>query len=299
MICLGYGNAEKLYWIKKTVEQNEDIENIVVFSPPKFSIGAEAISSTTGLETVEYTYDDIIMYKVFYPLLERIDNHYLLIINECMRTRERSCLTYNCLNHYLNQTKHRLIFEFLPFVVDASDVPILLDRELPNHFKGRGYDKSMLKEVTLKIAPHHYKLEQTVLEIPEDGQEQYESEKERLFDSLDRGDPDNVPRRMHIWCGKYKRSYVDAHPEIDFVARNARFNRPNVITYKNAVDGKDRFLLDIPHRYMDFNDYLKISRVHALHFISTGLSIDNYYFNRTAEWIQRLEDFYAEAGIYF
>lgn len=299
MICLGYRRAEKLYWLKKIVDQNTEIKNIVVFSPPKFAIGENSISKTTGLETVEYTYDDIIMYKVFYPLLERVDDSYLVVINECMCTRERNCLTYNCLNHYLNQTSHRLVFEYLPFVVDTSDTMILLDRELPHHFKGRGYDAAMLKEVNMRIAPHHYNLTRTLVQLPDGAGESYEKEKERLFDDLGNGDPDNIPRRLHVWCGKFKKTYVNNHPELEFVARNARFKSLNVTTFKQATDGHDRILLDIPHRQIDFNMYLKISGVHDLNFVTTGLNVDEYYYRRTAEWIQRLEDFYEAAGICF
>ena len=65
-----------------------------------------------------------------------MDASYLLIINECLRTRKRSDLTYNCLHHYLNQTPHRLIFEYFPFVSDPNDFMILLDKEFPGNTRG-------------------------------------------------------------------------------------------------------------------------------------------------------------------
>lgn len=299
MIALGYAPTEKMYWVKKMAKENPEIKKVIVFSPPPYSLGAEAVAAAAGCEAVEYTYDDIIMYRVFYPLLEEIDDTRMLVINECMRTTNRNDLTYNCLTHYLNQTKHRLVFEFYPFVSDTADFMILLDREQPNRYKGRGFDPAFLSEpgVVLKVLPHHYTLSQAVIDLPSGAQAAYEAERDRLFDSLGNGDPDNVPRRLHVWCGRYKRPYIDDHLDQSFVARNARFGRSNVTTYKNAAPGVDYHMLDIPCRQMEVNDYLKRTGIHTLRFISTGLSVDNVYYHRIADWIKTLEDFYAAAGI--
>lgn len=297
MIGIGYNDASKLYWIAKACREHGEIRNIVVFSPPQFSLGAKAVSDMTGVKCTEYTYADIIMYRVFYPLLEVIDDSYLIVVNECMRTQNRNDLTYNCLNHYLNQTRHRMIFEHFPLVDRVEDVMILLDREHPNRYKGRGYDPAMLREAELKVAPSHYTLKQITVKLPDGALEKYEAEKDKLFDAIGNGDPDNVPRRLHVWCGRYKRAYVDAHLDVQFVARNARFARPNVSTYANATDGRARVLLDIPHRQMALNDYLKQTQISEIVFISTGLSVDQYYRDRTREWINTLEVWYAQAGV--
>lgn len=297
MIGIGYNDASKLYWIKKACTEHKEIQNVVIFSPPQFSLGAQAVEEDTGCKCTEYTYADIIMYRVFYPLLEVIDDSYLIVVNECMRTQNRNDLTYNCLNHYLNQTCHRMIFEYFPMVDRIEDVLILLDREHPNRYKGRGYDHDMLSEADLKVAPHRYMLRQIAVALPDRAAEKYEAEKDKLFDALGNGDPDNVPRRLHVWCGRYKRVYVDEHPDVQFVARNARFARPNVATYANATDGRARVLLDIPHRQMILNDYLKRTDISELAFVTTGLSVDRYYYDRTREWINTLEGWYAQAGV--
>ena len=55
-------------------------------------------------------YNEVIMYRTFYPLLEEIGPDHLLVVNEFMRTRNRNDLTYNCLRHYLNQCGHTMVF---------------------------------------------------------------------------------------------------------------------------------------------------------------------------------------------
>jgi hypothetical protein len=296
MIALGYTKAEKMKRIQETARQS-GVRRIVIFSPPAFALDSEEIASLTGCEVEAYTYDDIIMYRVFYPLLEKVDASYLLIINECMRTRKRSDLTYNCLHHYLNQTPHRLIFEFFPFVSEPEDFMILLDKETPGKYKGRGLDSAFFKEAPLDIRPHHYTLSQIAVTLPADARAQYEKERDALFDSLGEGDPENVPRRLHIWCGRFKRSYVDAHPELNFVARNARLRRSNIEVYRGAQPNVAYRLLDIPRRQMNMNDFLKISGLHDLQFITTRLPVDDLYYQNLADWIQRLEEFYAQAGV--
>ncbi len=46
------------------------------------------------------------------------------------------------------------------------------------------------------------------------------------------------------------------------------------------------------------NDFLRVTKQTELTYVSTGLSIDDVYINAFNEWLGRLEEFYAEAGIY-
>ena len=296
MIALGYTKAEKLNRIQKMVQES-GVQKIVLFSPPAFALDGKEIASLTRCETESYTYDDIIMYRVFYPLLEKVDASYLLVINECLRTRKRSDLTYNCLHHYLNQTPHRLIFEYFPFVSDPNDFMILLDKEFPGKYKGRPFEMKFLQEAPVDIKPHYYTLNQTGVALPANARARYEQERDALFNSLGEGDPENVPRRLHIWCGPFKRAYVDAHPDMNFVARNGRLRRDNVAVYRKIQPGIPYHMVDIPRRQMDINDFLKISELHDLHFITTHLPVDEVYYHNLADWIQHLEEFYAQTGI--
>ena len=46
------------------------------------------------------------------------------------------------------------------------------------------------------------------------------------------------------------------------------------------------------------NDYIRFTGQNELKFISTGLSIDEFYINEFNSWLNRLEEFYAKAGIF-
>ena len=55
---------------------------------------------------------DIIEYRYYYRLLQEIGSKTLVVVNECLRTQARHDLTYNCMRLFLNQTDHRLIFQY-------------------------------------------------------------------------------------------------------------------------------------------------------------------------------------------
>ena len=241
-------------------------------------------------------YDEVIMYRTFYPLLEEINQDYLLVVNEFMRTRNRNDLTYNCLRHYLNQCGHTIVFEYFPFIETVDDFMILLDFDTKSKHKGFGFQSSYLDEEDILCRRHNFLLDVALVPLPAEAHEQYEKKKETLFDGLGSKDPDTVPRQLHIFCGKWKRPMIE--PGHEYVARNARFSRPNVTTFPNAQYGHRYLMLDFPHRRMDMNDFLRRTGQEKLSFLSTGLSVDEYYTNAFEDWRQRLEAFYAQAGIY-
>ena len=288
MIRIGYSDDAKRDAIAAYVRENPEIRTVLVFSPKRFWLAGE------GYE--QYEWADIIMYKVFYPLLERIDDTFLVVINECLRVQNRSDLTYNCLHHYLNQTKHRMVFEFFPFIEDAADFMILADKDQPGRFKGSGYDRHMLDDIDLDVPRHHYSAYELPVPLPDGAEEKYTAKKAALLDGLGNKDPDTVPRQLHLWCGAYKRAAIE--PDCLYVARNSRFGLPNVITYK-SVDASGAYaVIDFPHRRIDFNDFLKVSGMRRVEFLTTGLGVDRYYYNEFQKWVERLERFYAEAGLH-
>ena len=105
MIRIGLGLKEK----QKVVDEylsNNNINKVYCLYYRDFK---PSYKTDCEIEYVEYA--DIIMYKYFYRLLEEIDDKKLIIVDGCMRTQNRSELTYNCVHHYLNQTPHKIIFE--------------------------------------------------------------------------------------------------------------------------------------------------------------------------------------------
>lgn len=292
MIRIGLDEGQKHREIQKYVEKHP-VKTVIVFSPQKCSL---ALPDLGDVPIREIEYNEVIMYRTFYPLLEEIGQDHLLVVNEFMRTRNRNDLTYNCLRHYLNQCGHTMIFSYFPFIESDDDFMILLDFGTKSKHKGLGFHPSFLQEEDILCRRRKFALDVLPVPLPEGAEAEYEKQKETLFENLGRKDPDTVPRQLHIFCGQWKRPMIE--PERNYVARNARFSRPNVTTFPKAEPKKKYLMLDFPHRRIDMNDFLRRTGQEQLVFLSTGLSVDNYYVNSFEEWQQRLEAFYAQAGIF-
>lgn len=287
MIRIGLNMGEKRQIIRRYARDSK-IERIIVFYPERFPLPYE------DAQHVEYK--EIIMYRTFYPLLGVIDRKTLLVFHECMRTRNRSELAYNCAHHYCNQTGHKIVFETFPFIEDTSDFMILLDLLDKGRYKGRSFAWSMLDDVDLCAAPFCLGAASTVDVPVTDAQlAKYEAKKKSLFDNLGDGDPDTLPRQLHNFAGGFKKAALD--PERQYVARNQRLKLPNVTTYADVQPGQEYAIIDFPHRRIDFCDFLRATGQTRLEFVSTGLPVDVYYFSELIVWLQRLGGFYAKAGL--
>ncbi len=290
MIRIGLTQREKQKELDKYLASH-DIKKIFCFYYRDFPI---QFKTDVPIEYIEYA--DIEMYKFFYRLLEEIDNSSLIIMDECMRTQNRSELIYNCAHHYLNQTEHRIIFEFFPIIEDSSDFMILLDFENKSKYKDKGFDYSYLYAEDIKMKPYKFKIQPINVEISDKDKERYEEYKEQLFDNLGQKDPDTIPRNLQLFVGNLKKPFI----EIDklYVARNKRFKLDNVKTYKEVTGPGEYIVLDTHYQRLRFNDFLKTTRMKTIYYMSTLLPIDNYILTELTKWKARLDAFYAQASLY-
>jgi len=294
MIRLGIKGSQKGKEVRKYLDEHPDVKHIIVFSPKN---EARYFPDSGGLEFEHYGWDDIIMYKVFYPLLEKIDNSYLIVVNELMRTRNRYELTYNCMHHYLNQTTHKLVFQWFPIMDEQDDFMILLDFEHPGRFKGQGFSLDLLDGIDITGHDMRPSISIINVDVSEKEKSAYLEESEKLFANLGAKDPDTIPRQMELWVGKIKKRCLLA--DRLYVARNKRFAMPNVQSIKDAInDGQGGILIDMPHDRKTLNDLLYWSEMEKLEFMATPLSIDNYYCGQLEEWNRKAGDIYAKAGIH-
>lgn len=291
MILIGLNEKQKQNEICKYVKEH-DIQQVIVFSDEKFFMNLPE----TKCPIRQIGYNETIMYRTFYPLLEEIDSGYLLVMNEMMRDQNRSCLTYNCVAKYTNQTEHRMVFEYLPIIEQGKDIMILLDFATSQRYKGQSLGDIDLGEFDIRCVRRAYNLTPISIPLPDGGLELYEHERDRLFEDLGNKHPDTIPRNLHIWTGRFKKPFIN--PEAEYVARNARFKRKNITVYKNVESGRNYTLIDIPHRRIDFNDFLRRSGQTELKYLSTGLSVDMVYIKSFEEWKRRLEAIYAKTGVY-
>lgn len=289
MIRIGLNERQKQEEIKKYVREN-DVKNVIVFSPKKMLMELPELD----IPIRQIDYDEIIMYRTFYPLVEEINENYLLVANELMRDRNRSCLTYNCYAKYTNQaTKHRMVFNYFPIIENRKDIMILIDFDDSQSHKGFGINDIDLGEFDIQCVRKNLQLAVRDIPLPEGAKEKYEAEKERLFEELGNKDPDTIPRNLHIWTGRFKKPFLQ---EENYVARNKRFK--NVCTYKDAEPNKNYILVDMPCRRLEFNDFLRITGQEKLAYMSTGFGVDEVYINELREWVKEVEGIYAETGVY-
>jgi len=285
MIKIGLTDDQKQAEIAKYREEHPEVEHVIIFVP-------EALPLISEYES--YTWSDIIMYKVFYPLLERIDSSYLIVTSELMRTKNRNDLTYNCLHHYLNQTPHRLHFHWFPMIDGIEDVLILADMDYPGRYKGQGISKAILRELEMTGVDRRPSIEIISVDVPDNALDAYERERDKLFDNLGAKDPDTIPRKLHLWTGKYKKPMIST--EKRYLARNSRFKLDNVMTYKDATDA-DRISIDLPLRRMVLNDYLTRVQADTIRFLTTPFKVDQYYAGELLRWHKMAGEIYAETGI--
>jgi hypothetical protein len=290
MIRIGLNSREKQKEIDNYL-QAATIRKIFCFYFKKFPL---KIKADIEVEYIEYA--DIEMYKYFYRLLEEINETSLIVINECMRTQNRSELIYNCAHHYLNQTPHRIIFEFFPIIEEKNDFMILLDFENKGRYKGKSFDYGYLQSEDIKIKPFRLKFEPINVEIKEKHIKLYESKKNQLFDNLGEKDPDTVPRNLQLFAGDLKKKAIN--PDDLYVARNKRFKLENVKTYDEIETQGNYIVIDMHYRRLNFNDFLKITQMSKIKYLSTILSIDNVNITEFSKWKARLESIYAQANLY-
>lgn len=290
MIRIGLSQREKQREIDSYLKDH-DIKKVYCFYfknfPVKYNVSCD-------IEYIEYS--DIIMYKFFYRLLEEINNGSLIIMDGCLRTQNRSDLTYNCAHHYINQTPHRMIFEYFPMIEDKDDFMILLDFENKGKYKSKGFDYTFLQVEDIRMKPVKFKIDTIYVEITEEDKECYEERKRRLFDTLGNKDPDTVPRNLQLFAGDLKKKAIE--PDKFYVARNKRFGLENVLTYDDIKSRGNYIVIDTHFRRLNFNDFLKVTGMTRIKYLSTVLSIDNVLINELMKWKARLEAIYAQASLY-
>jgi len=290
VIRIGLGPREKQKEIDGYLQSN-DIKKVFCFYWRGFPV---KYKTDCYIEYIEYA--DIEMYKYFYRLLEEIDSSSLIIMDGCMRTQNRSELIYNCAHHYLNQTPHRIIFEYFPIIENKDDFTILLDFENKGKYKGKGFDYVYLQNEDIRIKPVKVRLEAINVDITEKDWERYEKKKQQLFDGLGEKDPDTIPRNLQLLAGDMKKKAVE--PDKLYVARNKRFKLENVLSYQEITGKGDYIVIDTHFRRLNMNDFLGATGMSRVKYLSTVLPIDTVIINEFAKWRARLEAIYAQASLY-
>lgn len=256
------------------------ITKIVAFAPPRFRVDFD------GAEHV--TWDEIIMYRFFYRLLQEIDGSTLLVINECLRSQERSLLHYNCLRNYLRKTQHQLIFQALPVIASPDDFMILVDLDTRDRWrraKLADVDPSDLRVTVAGKAPVWGRVD---VETSPKTRATYAAQKRALIDGIGLRDPHTIPRTLHLLAGAEK-GEVARGIGGQWVGRNARIKRIGLVAYSDAGP-EHRSVFEFCHSYQELADWVSVARPIVVPAMVSDLRVDGWYFKRAVEWSRMVDD---------
>lgn len=295
MIYLGYSEAEKQAVIAD-YQAAHAIAKTVVISHERLPL------QIAGADTIGYA--DVIRYVVYYRLLQEIGPNTLVVVNECLRTQNRYDLTYNCIRNYLNQTGHVLIFQTLPLIDTPDDFMILFDFATRSRWKRLPFDAGLIRD-NAQIAMHPRPVDFQRIDVPTSAaaQRRYAQERERLFAELGAKDPHTLPRNLYLIGGKDKLAWIESRqPSLfdaseagprQYVARNKRLGNGKIVTYDDAQPGHVYTVLEFPHRFIDFSDFLTRTGQAASDVLVADLKVDHWYYDRFTAWKERIHATYA------
>ena len=296
-IYLGYAEEEKRQIIAE-YQAAHAIGKVVVIAPERFPL------AILGADQVGYA--DVIMYVTFYRLLQEIDRDTLVVLHECLRTQNRYDLAYNCIRNYLNRTPHVLIFQALPQIDAAEDFMILFDWATGSRWKRRHFDPELIRS-DAQVHVREWPVVFGRIAVPTSlaTRVKYEQERERLFAELGARDPHTLPRNLYLLGGRDKYAWLNAYDadlpglfadpggQRQYVARNKRLGNGRIVTYDDVQPGAVYTVLEFPHRFIDWCDFVAYTGQAASDVLVADLQVDQWYWERYTAWGARIHDTYA------
>lgn len=286
MIILGAAIVEKAACIERYVALHA-VRKVVIICPVKFRF-------PVAVEAQWVDWPEVIQYKTYFPLLQTIDKDTLVVVAECLRTKNRYELTYNCIRLYLAQAGHRLIFQHLPFIEDMEDFAILFDFETGSRWKRSPMKDLPLNEAQMEIVRVPLALRSVPVETDAKTKAAYARERERLFAEVEAShtDPHTLPRNLYLIGGKAKLAHVQEGRA--YLGRNNRFGLPSLRTYKeDTYPGGPWTIFELPHNHIDFADVVCLTGQSSFDVLVADLKADAWYVERFTSWAKRLADGYA------
>jgi len=295
MIYLGFEEHEKHNLIVE-YRNNYSIRNTVIISPKQFPLMFGWSDNIEWSDTIEY--------ETFYRLLQEITEDSLVVLSEPLRSQNRYDLTYNCIRHFLQQTKHKIIFQQFPQIDIKEDFMILFDFDTNSKWKKYKWDINLiLDNIEINVKPLLIQLNGITVQTQHSTKEKYYTEKTKMFNQIGNKNPDTIPRNLYLVGGKDKHAYIKSQckslfkndKNVLFVARNQRLKSDNILTYKNARnDNKSNYILiELPHKFIDFTDFLKANQQLKYDLLVADLKVDKWYLKKYTDWINRINETYT------
>ena len=313
-LIIGLDDKDKPNEIKKYLAENPDVKEIVYFFPTGM---APQDLSWTGLPVEYRAFWDVIRYMFDTPLHEKVDNSVLLIYDEMLRVKKRNDLSYNACHHIANQTNHVLLFQMIPIIDQIEDFMILVDFIFPWKYKLQSYDDSFLDLPEVEIHRRSYFMDVETVPISDEDREAYETKKKDLFDNLGKKSPSTLPQNLQLFAGNLKKKAVTDGRF--YLARNRRVKTAHVWKDYRLFDsmtqcagsglsphyGKvieapkidEAWVIDTPISRVSIPDFLRLSGAIKLHYMTTGLPVDNYYQQELQNFFDALDRIYSKGVV--
>lgn len=282
MIFTGLSQSEKIQ-IVNDAAQGKDI----------VWLSTQAYVETCPVESF-VDWAESIMYRTFYPLLQRINRDTVLVIDEFLRTQNRNELTYNCVRHYCNQAGKVIVFQYLPMIDSKQDFMILFDFVTRSRWKREPFTPALLAETEIHIQNPNIEIDIHPVEASAKLREKYSTQREKLFHSIGNKDPHTIPRNLHLLGGSERLTaleFSDLANTHKPVSRNARLKTD---TFKSINRENQWAIVDLPHRSIDFTDFLFAIGQTSIPVFTTDLKVDQWYASRLKDWQKRLDECYTE-----
>ena len=295
-VYLGLDDPEKARIIAD-YRAEHGIERMIVLSPERFAPAFCPERATDPMEhctgrTLHYlAWPDVILYRFYYRLLQEIDGRTLIVVNEGLRSQDRSDLTYNCVRNFLNQTQHVLVFQYLPLIDSLDDFGVLFDFVTRSKWKREPVTRELLREATIRGRVPKLEISPHLVPVDSATSDRYQREREALFAevraSVDK-DPHVLPRTLAQVGGKTKLAHL--RPGGLYVGRNDRFKVQGLVTYRDVASREPRTVFELPHAFLDFADFLTVTRQSEVTALIADLPADRWYLRRYTDWAGRLQD---------
>lgn len=279
--------SRKLELVSAYAKQHS-ISKVYFLGPKKFWF--ESVSLDVDHEWIDWP--DIIEYGPFYRLCQEIDRSKLVVVNECLRSQNRNCLTFNCIRHFLNQTNHQIIFQYLPIIDGKADLMALIDFDTRSQWKRQPYSQELLSKATITLNERVPTFSEARATASTKDVEAYEKKKASLFDGLGLKDPHTIPRNLYLMGGKLKRTLLQ--PEASYVGRNNRFKLEQFSKYRDDSFPQECKVFEFCHDHINFNDFLCLSQQQQVEALTTDLKVDQWYWSKYQKWAEEVRSAYAD-----
>jgi hypothetical protein len=282
MIWFGADNQKKN---KVVVDycREKSIQKVVVIGPDKF------LFECTFHNHEHVDWPEVQMYRTYYRLLQETDSKTLLVVNEGLRSQNRYDLNYSCIRNYLNQTPHVIVFQYLPMIDTWDDFSVLFDFTTQSRWKRDKITSEHLDRIEIRGQVPNLTLKPVCIETTTRLKTAYQKKKRSLIDGIGLKDPHTIPRQLYLMSGKAKSAHVNNNKQ--YVGRNNRFKFSNLTTYRSPVfDSRPYIVFEYCHRFIDFSDFLSLSRQEEVVVLTTDLKIDQWYMSRFQDWVGRIQD---------